>query len=77
MGGPGTREVLLLLALLPCLVTPTSFKMDFLSAGTVRTDPLMFSKTGECLSDHVHRSLKSSKKHFLMCFPGSTVRPLS
>merc|ERR1712013_850579 len=33
----------------------TSFKMDFLSSGTVRTDPLMFSQTGECLSDHVHR----------------------
>jgi len=33
----------------------TSFKMDFLSAGTVRTDPLMFNKIGNCLSDHVHR----------------------
>ena len=29
--------------------------MDFLSSGTVRTDPLMFSQIGECLSDHVHR----------------------
>jgi len=36
-------------------VCATSFKMDFLSAGTVRTDPLMFSQTGNCLSDHVHR----------------------
>merc|ERR1719213_567017 len=36
-------------------VFSTSFKMDFLSSGTVRTDPLMFSQTGECLSDHVHR----------------------
>merc|ERR1712223_1132782 len=41
-------------SLLP-LVYSTSFKMDFLSSGTVRTDPLMFSQTGECLSDHVHR----------------------
>ena len=40
---------------LPLLVQSTSFKMDFLSAGTVRTDPLMYSKTGDCLSDHVHR----------------------
>lgn len=29
--------------------------MDFLSSGVVRTDPLMFSQIGECLSDHVHR----------------------
>ena len=41
--------------LLPCLVDATSFKMDFLSSGTVRTDPLMFSQIGNCLSDHVHR----------------------
>merc|ERR1712106_300525 len=40
---------------LPLLVDATSFKMDFLSSGTVRTDPLMLSKIGECLSDHVHR----------------------
>ena len=53
-------EVLLALALLPCLVAPTSFKNDFLSAGTVRTDPLMFSTTGECLSDHVHRFSENS-----------------
>ena len=33
----------------------TSFKMDFLSSGVVRTDPLEFSEIGECLSDHVHR----------------------
>ena len=39
----------------PLLVFSTSFKMDFLSSGTVRTDPLMFSQTGDCLSDHVHR----------------------
>ena len=37
------------------LVEATSMKMDFLSSGTVRTDPLEFSKIGECLSDHVHR----------------------
>jgi len=41
--------------LLPWLVDATSFKMDFLSSGTVRTDPLMFSQIGNCLSDHVHR----------------------
>ena len=29
--------------------------MDFLSSGTVRTDPLKFSEIGECLSDQVHR----------------------
>jgi len=40
---------------LPLLVKATSFKMDFLSSGTVRTDPLMFSQIGQCLSDHVHR----------------------
>merc|ERR1719242_1427273 len=41
--------------LLPWLVDATSIKMDFLSMGTVRTDPLMFSQFGNCLSDHVHR----------------------
>ena len=40
--------------ILPWLVDSTSFKMDFLSSGTVRTDPLMFSQIGNCLSDHVH-----------------------
>lgn len=39
----------------PKIVDATSFKMDFLSSGTVRTDPLMFSQIGNCLSDHVHR----------------------
>ena len=39
----------------PWLVDATSFKMDFLSSGAVRTDPLMFSQIGNCLSDHVHR----------------------
>jgi len=40
----------------PLLVEATSFKMDFLSSGTVRTDPLMLSTIGpDCLSDHVHR----------------------
>merc|ERR1719209_2426248 len=52
-------EVTTMLGLLvlaaPLAVDATSFKMDFLSSGTVRTDPLMFSQTGECLSDHVHR----------------------
>ena len=45
----------LLLSSLTMLVFSTSIKMDFLSSGTVRTDPLMFSQTGDCLSDHVHR----------------------
>ena len=45
----------LLGVILPWLVDATSFKMDFLSSGTVRTDPLMFSQIGNCLSDHVHR----------------------
>jgi len=51
--------LLLLVALMvftpPLLVEATSVKMDFLSAGLVRTDPLMYSQIGECLSDHVHR----------------------
>ena len=45
----------LLMAWSPSYVKATSFKMDFLSSGVVRTDPLMFSEIGECLSDHVHR----------------------
>ena len=49
------KLLLLLVTPLPLMVDSTSFKMDFLSSGTVRTDPLMFSQTGECLSDHVHR----------------------
>ena len=51
-----TMLLLLLVIPAPLVVEGTSFKMDFLSSGTVRTDPLMFSQTGECLSDHVHRS---------------------
>ena len=47
-------SIFLLLGSAP-LILATSFKMDFLSSGTVRTDPLMFSKIGNCLSDHVHR----------------------
>merc|ERR1719350_1001405 len=47
--------LLFCLSSFPLLVFSTSFKMDFLSSGTVRTDPLMFSQTGDCLSDHVHR----------------------
>merc|ERR1712117_1016286 len=43
------------MCLIPLLVKSTSIKMDFLSSGTVRTDPLTFSEIGECLSDHVHR----------------------
>ena len=39
----------------PSHVKATSFKMDFLSSGVVRTDPLVFSEIGDCLSDHVHR----------------------
>jgi len=50
-----TILLLTLLTPLPLLVGGTSFKNDFLSSGTVRTDPLMFSSLGECLSDHVHR----------------------
>ena len=51
-----TMLLLFMIVSVPLLVEGTSFKMDFLSSGTVRTDPLMFSQTGECLSDHVHRS---------------------
>ena len=47
--------VFLLASQMPVPLSATSFKMDFLSSGTVRTDLLMFSNTGECLSDHVHR----------------------
>ena len=47
--------LLLLVIPAPLLVEATSFKMDFLSAGVVRTDPLMFPQIGECLSDHMHR----------------------
>merc|ERR1719403_208733 len=50
-----TMLLLFMIVSVPLLVEGTSFKMDFLSSGTVRTDPLMFSQTGECLSDHVHR----------------------
>jgi len=50
-----TMIFLTLLTTLPLLVVGTSFKMDFLSSGTVRTDPLKFSEQGQCLSDHVHR----------------------
>jgi len=50
-----TMLMLLVMAAPLLVVDATSFKMDFLSSGTVRTDPLMFSQTGECLSDHVHR----------------------
>ena len=49
------KLLLLPLISLPLMVESTSFKMDFLSSGTVRTDPLMFTQNGECLSDHVHR----------------------
>ena len=52
----GLKILLPILALwLPTTVNATSFKMDFLSSGVVRTDPLTFSEIGECLSDHVHR----------------------
>ena len=54
----------MLLLVIPLTVEGTGFKMDFLSAGTVRTDPLIFSQTGQCLSDHVHRSF-SLVKYFL------------
>ena len=30
-------------------------QIDFLSSGVARIDPLVYSTTGECLSDHVHR----------------------
>ena len=45
----------IILAQLPSHFDATSLKMDFLSSGVVRTDPLEFSQTGNCLSDHVHR----------------------
>jgi len=48
-------KLLIFIPPLLSLVGATSMKMDFLSSGTVRTDPLEFSKIGECLSDHVHR----------------------
>ena len=52
----GLKILFPILALwLPSTVKATSFKMDFLSSGVVRTDPLTFSQIGECLSDHVHR----------------------
>ena len=56
-----TMLLLFMIVSVPLLVEGTSFKMDFLSSGTVRTDPLMFSQTGECLSDHVHRSFSKSR----------------
>ena len=59
--------MLLLASQMPVPLSATSFKMDFLSSGTVRTDPLMFSTTGECLSDHVHR--------FYGATSGRTMRP--
>ena len=37
--------------LLPALAAATSFKMDFLSSGTVRTDPLAFSQA--CCTESV------------------------
>ena len=46
---------LMLVLVVPMMVDSTSVKMDFLSAGVVRTDPLMYSEIGDCLSDHVHR----------------------
>ena len=74
-------KLFILTMFVKALVSGTSIKMDFLSAGTVRcdqgyvfcirnkisvlsgsshvpvcrTDPLEFSQTGACLSDHVHR----------------------
>jgi len=47
--------VLLLSNELIFVIDATSIKMDFLSAGAVRTDPLQFSTIGNCISDHVHR----------------------
>merc|ERR1719305_349298 len=52
---PTLSLFLLLMTWSPSYVKATSFKMDFLSSGVVRTDPLVFSEIGECLSDHVHR----------------------
>ena len=57
---------------LPLLVQTTSFKQDFLTAGTVRTDPLMYSKTGDCLSDHVHRFFGAASPRTMR--PGLEVR---
>ena len=36
------------------VVDATSFKLDYLPAGHVRTDPLLHSSIGYCTSDHVH-----------------------
>ena len=47
--------LVILVTQMPLQLEATSFKMDFLSSGTVRTDPLMLSTIGECLSAHVHR----------------------
>ena len=44
-----TNTMALLLLLLPLSVSATSFKMDFLSAGTVRTDALQYINIGDCL----------------------------
>merc|ERR1712046_485811 len=48
-------QFMVVMCSIPLLVDSTSIKMDFLSSGTVRTDPLTFSQIGNCLSDHVHR----------------------
>merc|ERR1712142_641261 len=57
MGAVSIMKVsrVLLSLVVPMMVETTSVKMDFLSAGVVRTDPLRYSEIGECLSDHVHR----------------------
>ena len=69
-----TMLLLLMMISAPLLVEGTSFKMDFLSSGTVRTDPLMFSQTGECLSDHVHRSFLQNTKYKQSVLVGVTIQ---
>ncbi|QDZ21445.1 DUF1996 domain-containing protein [Chloropicon primus] len=47
--------VVVVVVVVPAAVEATSFKLDYLVAGDVRTDPLLGStEVGSCLSDHVH-----------------------
>merc|ERR1711973_455608 len=67
-------KVLATLLAMATLADATSFKMDFLSAGTVRTDPLVYSQIGECLSDHVHKFYGASSAKTMR--PGVTYQDL-
>ena len=48
-------------------VEATSFKIDFLSAGTVRTDPLMFTQVVTKIQNYpnLFRNLRSLKQVYL------------